>query len=464
MFTDEHRYARRLRVGALGARTILVAGLALAFSVVLPVAVAGADNPDLLPDLVADAPTNAQAPAVVQLADGQNHLVLKFNGSIHNIGAGPLEIRGAIPVNGEMTVTGQRIYRQDSSFYDDTSRHPIIHFENTDGHDHWHFMNAARWSLWNQGGTAAVGVAPKVGFCLEDGEPVDSFASPTPGYPSNQIECEAGEPNATSVFEGISSGWRDVYGANVYFQWVDVSDVSPGRYRLGSQMDPDDFVKESNEANNGPTLATSTATVPGYVALPASASGSGPQTVTLAAQQYGSPGPRLFRIVSAPSHGSLNVAVGTPFAGPGVTYSPTAGYVGPDSFTFLAFDSASQYPFHQSVAAATVTVSRVSQNPVVARLLTGLHFSRDGRFLVARARAKLSGVLRMVAKKRDRRLGSCHKRVRSRKRFSCRLKLRKGAKPARAKVSTSLLAGGKLTTGRTYRVPRHIPRARKRGR
>jgi Lysyl oxidase/Bacterial Ig domain len=318
----------------------------------------GSGSPDLLPDLVADAPTNPQPPAVMQLADGQNHLLLKFNGSMHNIGAGPLEIRGSSPAGGEMTVTGQRIYRQDGSFHDDTSRHPVLRFENTDGHNHWHLMNAARWSLWNQAGTAQVAPAAKVGFCLEDGEKVDSFAAPTSAYSSAQTQhCKEGQPNAASVFEGISSGWRDVYGANVYFQWIDVSDIAPGLYRLGAQMDPDDFVKEGNEANNGPALRTSAVTVPGYVASAVSASVSGPQAITLAAQQYGSPGARRFVIVSAPSHGTLSVATGTSFTGPQVTYSPSAGYSGPDSFRFLAYDSASQYPLHPPAATVSVTVS-----------------------------------------------------------------------------------------------------------
>jgi Lysyl oxidase len=395
----------------------------------------------------------------MQLADGKNHLLLKFNGSMHNIGAGPLELRGSNPVGGEMTVTGQRIYRQDSTFHDDTSRHPVIHFENSDGHDHWHLMNAARWSLWNQAATAQVAPAAKVGFCLEDGEAADSFAAPTPAYLATTIQrCKEGQPDATSVYEGISSGWRDVYGANVYFQWIDISDVTPGLYRLGSQMDPDNFVEESNEGNNGPALATSTVTVPGYAASPVSAAVTGAQSITLAAQQYGSPGSRRFKIVSGPSHGSLNVAAGAAFVGPGVTYSRNAGYVGSDRFTFLAFDSASPYPLHAAIATATVTVSA----PPVA-LLTKLRFSRDGRFLLARARAKRSGVLRMVAKKGKHRLGSCHKRVRSRHRFTCKIKLRKGKSPARAKVSTSLRASGKTTIGKTYRVPRHVPRARKTG-
>jgi hypothetical protein len=463
MFKDGQKSGRCAREGGLEIKAILAALVVLAFSL-LPVATASAASPDLLPDLVADAPSNPQPPTVMALGDGQSHLLLKFNGAIHNIGAGPVEIRGSGPLNGQMTVTGQRIYRQDSTFYDDTSRHAVIHYENTDGHDHWHLMNAARFSLWNQSGTAEVAPGAKVGFCLEDGEAADPFAAPTPAYASTTIQrCKEGQPEATSVYEGISSGWRDVYGANVYFQWVDISDVAPGLYRLGGQMDPDDFVREANEGNNGPTLAGSTVAVPGYVASPVTAAVTGPGAITLAAQQYGSPGSRLFTILSAPSHGSLNVAVGTPFAGPQVTYSPTAGYSGHDSFTFQAFDSTSPYPLHQASAGVGVTVAvGVSEGPVT--LLTRLRFSRDGRYLLARARAKLSGALRMVLKKRTRRLGSCHKRIRARHRFTCRIKLRKRASPARASLSTSLRVGGKPKIGKTYRVPRHVPHAHKRAR
>src|SRR6266571_6405478 len=182
MFKDEHSWSLQRAQSILGVEGILLVLLVFAFSLTLPVAAAEADPGDLLPDLVADQPTNAQAPVVQQLSDGQNHLLLKFNGSIHNIGAGPLEIRGSNPVNGEMTVTEQRIYQQVSPpiYRDDFSRHPILHFENTDGHNHWHLMSAARWSLWNEAGNVQVAPAAKVGFCLEDGEPVDSFAVPSP--------------------------------------------------------------------------------------------------------------------------------------------------------------------------------------------------------------------------------------------------------------------------------------------
>ena len=70
-------------------------------------------------------------------------------------------------------------------------------------------------------------------------------------------------PNAAQVFEGISAGWLDYYPYDLPFQWVDASDVAPGRYRLAADVDPDNFVLEGNEANNGPALASSIVTVPG---------------------------------------------------------------------------------------------------------------------------------------------------------------------------------------------------------
>jgi hypothetical protein len=318
----------------------------------------GAPSPDLLPDLVADPPGNPRAPEVMRLADGLDHLLIKFSGYIHNIGAGAAELRGTNPVSGTMTVTGQRIYRQGGTFRDDTSRAPHIHFETNDGHNHWHLMNAARFSLWNQAGTAEVTPGAKVGFCFEDGEAADSFAVPNPAYRASATQrCREGQQAPANTFQGISSGWRDVYGSNVYFQWIDISNVAPGLYRLGSEMDTDNFVLESNESNNGPTLMSSTVTVPGYRASPVSAAVTGPQAITLAAQQFGTPGSRRFKIVSAPQHGTLSVATGTAFTGPQVTYTPAAGYTGPDSFTYAALDSASPYPLTPPTAQVTLGVT-----------------------------------------------------------------------------------------------------------
>jgi hypothetical protein len=75
-------------------------------------------------------------------------------------------------------------------------------------------------------------------------------------------------------------------------------------------------------------------------------------------------GAREFRITSAPRHGSLNVAVGTPFRGPDVAYTPDPGWLGPDRFTYEARDSTSEFPRHPASAAALVAVGGTT--PAVA--------------------------------------------------------------------------------------------------
>jgi hypothetical protein len=429
--------------------------LALAF-LALPPAAPALASPDLLPDLVAPAPTNPQ-PVVTALGDGQDHFLLRFDGAINNIGAGRLEIRGSNPVNGVMTVTGQRIYRQDSTFYDDSSRHPQIQFETADGHDHWHVKNAARFSLWNEAGTAEVAPGAKVGFCLEDVDPIDSFAGSS-AYSSAATEyCKAGQPNASRVFEGISSGWQDFYAAKLPFQWVDISDVAPGRYRLATQVDPDNFVLESNETDNGPTLASEIVTVPGWLASSGPVTVTKAQTILLGARQYGSTGPASFKIESAPKHGKLSAPAGATLPGYQVVYTPNSGFAGSDVFTFSARDSSSPFPIHSPVGTVTVTVSRNGVQPFTKqRLLTRLRFSRHGRFLTVRAHAKATGLLRILVMKGKRHLGACARHARTRHRFHCRIKLRKHASLVGARVIVRLIWNGRTKAINTFQVPRRL--------
>ena len=42
----------------------------------------------------------------------------------------------------------------------------------------------------------------------------------------------------------------DFYGSQLWDQWVDVTDVTPGTYRLYASADPQNIYEESNEGNN----------------------------------------------------------------------------------------------------------------------------------------------------------------------------------------------------------------------
>jgi hypothetical protein len=445
--------------GPAGARPRIgtLASAAIACAVLLVLPCSSAIAADMLPDLVATAPTNPQFD-VKQLDDGQSHFLLRFDADLRNIGPGPLEIRGSNPVNGVMTSTSQRIYDDGSGFRNDFSRHPVIKYESADGHNHWHVQNAARYALWSEAGTTEVGRGAKVGFCLED---VEQFLPGTPGHSYDNGDtayCNAGMPNAPSVFEGITYGWQDVYVASLPFQWVDLSDVAPGRYRLGEQVDPDNLFFESDKANNGPALATDVVTVPGWVASSATVTVTKAQTILLGAQRYGNSASAVFTIESAPRHGKLNVPTGAARPGFQVVYTPNPGFAGSDAFTFSARDPASAYPLHSPVATVSVKVPRSVRALRKLRLLTKLRFSRNGRFLTVRGRATKSGMLKVQINKAKRQIGSCTKRARSKHGFRCRIKLRKHASPARANGIATLRVNGKPTAFDTFRVPRRVGR------
>jgi hypothetical protein len=94
-------------------------------------------------------------------------------------------------------------------------------------------------------------------------------------------------------------------------------------------------------------------------------SAGGPTTINLATQSFGSGlGTRAFRIIQPPRHGTLNQVSGPTFTSTSVVYRPNPGWVGPDSFTYEARDSANTFPRYPAAAAVTLNVGGVS--PTVA--------------------------------------------------------------------------------------------------
>ena len=335
---------------------------------VAPWAGAAEDPAPVLPDLVADSP---RWPRVEQYTDaGGNRLLIRFDGFIHNAGAGAADMRGSARVDDEMTSVVQRIYREDGSWYDSGRPGARIRYEPEDGHSHWHLAEAARYSLWNWERKAEVAPAMKVGFCFEDSERVETHGPAVPAYSHRAVRfCEQHEPAIASIFMGISAGWRDIYDSLLAFQWVDVSDVPPGRYWLRAEVDPHDVVAESDE-DNPPAFSDDAApTVPGYAAQAVSAQGltaGAPAEIALRATVWGHPGAQQFRVESAPAHGDLNVPVGEWFSGSSVTYTPDADHSGSDSFTFSSRDSTSPFPLHPVVATAALGVEGAPESVAIS--------------------------------------------------------------------------------------------------
>lgn len=107
-------------------------------------------------------------------------------------------------------------------------------FEFSACHGHYHFEGYAAYQLVDQGG-AIVATGHKQAFCLLD-------LSPMPGTSTG--------PRYHCGFQGISSGWSDVYGAGLDCQWVDITGVAPGDYILRITINGDRTLPESDYTNN----------------------------------------------------------------------------------------------------------------------------------------------------------------------------------------------------------------------
>ena len=334
-----------------------------------------------LPDLRSDPPSGAYLEA------NGSRLLLRFDGFVTNAGGGPLQISGDPSQQG-----GMRQETFNGSTWT-TVGFPVVKYETADGHNHFHLMNAMRYSLVRPGSTDEVAPGQKVGFCLYDIEGAPgTVIRRDPQFYSPTAFCQMGNPGATELTMGVSAGWRDVYDSGLTFQWVDVSQTAPGPYRLAAASDPLNVIKESNEENNG--SAYTPFTLPGHVAQPvgpvAIPGGPTARAITLRATTFGglATATRRFRIVSAPAHGTLNVAANGEIAVDQVLYTPAAGYSGPDAFQFAAVTaSGATRGFPRNPASAPVSIQ------VAQRVVPTLQISGAPTSLIAGTSAQLQAIL-----------------------------------------------------------------------
>jgi hypothetical protein len=49
---------------------------------------------------------------------------------------------------------------------------------------------------------------------------------------------------------GLSIGWGDAYFYDIAYQWVDITGLRNGRYRLTATADAQNWFRESDDSNN----------------------------------------------------------------------------------------------------------------------------------------------------------------------------------------------------------------------
>ena len=204
----------------------------------------GTTSSDLLPDLgMARVST-----FTIDKNTIAGHTLLRFQGVIANVGAGPFEVYGSRPdtSNPEMTVQ-QHIYQSTGGYRSIPTTAAM--FYAGDGHNHWHVRNLEGAQITDVSGKHVGGPYAKTGFCFSDNA---IYNSSVPGTPPTAVYsgCANGQPDALQCTPGLSVGWGDWYVANIAFQWIDITGLPYGTYRFWAYADPNNFFVESNKDNN----------------------------------------------------------------------------------------------------------------------------------------------------------------------------------------------------------------------
>jgi hypothetical protein len=151
--------------------------------------------------------------------------------------------RGALrrpDTTSEMTVR-QRIYN-DAGGYRTRATTARMYFAG-DRHPHWHLRDLEEFALERLDNGVLVGTGAKHGFCFFD------------NYPFGSVQARyyrgcGKNPDALWVRMGFSRGWGDRYGARLPDQYIDITGLVSGSYRLRATADAADWFLETDNTNN----------------------------------------------------------------------------------------------------------------------------------------------------------------------------------------------------------------------
>src|SRR5215471_7292692 len=166
--------------------------------------------------------------------------VFQYTHVIANFGDGPLEIKPSYDPATDTAVGVQNIYTHDSAGnWSIAQKRPIV------GHFFYHASHGLYQVAADGSVGAPVDMSPKVGFCIADSAEFNASLPHVDVFHYSGGNCT--DPRATL---GISVGYGDEYDRNDAGQSIPIDGLPDGTYWFRAVSDPDNFLAESNEANN----------------------------------------------------------------------------------------------------------------------------------------------------------------------------------------------------------------------
>lgn len=227
----------------IGTLRLLVLSLVLMLALLLSNAPVLADSPPQ-PDLAMAQLTDLH----IESSGGRRYL--RFTTEIVNLGNAPFEVRGTTSsTNPAQKTTEQRIFNTDgTSGYLATPA--VMQFDVGDGHSHWHVMDLEKYELrrpTDNFKNPPLRLGAKRGFCFFD---YHAFRPSLSGAPLSAAysSCDANADGIVTM--GLSIGWSDIYFSDLEGQYIDITDIRDGRYRLWAIADAEDWFAEKDDRNN----------------------------------------------------------------------------------------------------------------------------------------------------------------------------------------------------------------------
>jgi hypothetical protein len=171
---------------------------------------------------------------------------LQFGADVWNRGPASLVVEG-FRVEGEDRMDAYQYFLADGAV---VGRAPVgsFRFDHRDRHQHWHFLQFARYRLLDASQTAIR--SRKQSFCLAPTDPIDLTVDGAIWRPDQIGSSQCGSPTSTWIREVLPTGWGDTY-----YQWVpgqsfDITDLPNGSYRIEVRANPTGALFDADPSND----------------------------------------------------------------------------------------------------------------------------------------------------------------------------------------------------------------------
>ena len=173
---------------------------------------------------------------------------LDFGATVWDAGPAPMDVEGFRRPGTNIMDAYQYFFRHGKPV--GRAKAGTLEYDSRPGHQHWHFLQFARYSLLSSSRSQVVR-SEKEGFCLA---PTDAIDLTVPGALwdpfSIGLEGQCGDANSIWTRETLPAGWGDTYFQFLPGQSFDITDLTNGAYYVEVRANPLGAIHETSTTND----------------------------------------------------------------------------------------------------------------------------------------------------------------------------------------------------------------------